>query len=251
MFKRSTNLILIAALLAGGAAWIANKWALNRNYLAGDISANESSVVVASLDIPYGQLIEEQHVKVIRISTGAIPEGAFTSSEEIVGKIASENAMRGDILRAGRFVDYLEGSTLASLIAKNKRALTVRVNDVIGVGGFLLPGNHVDLLWTRKVNKKTTTKTLITNLKILAVDQSASTNANDPVIVRAITLEVYPKQAEIIVKASNTGKIQMTLRNPEEEDVEIAEEPKKAVRRYQAAPTMTIMRGTRSTRVKQ
>jgi pilus assembly protein CpaB len=150
MFKRSTSLILVAALLAGGAAWIANKWALNRNQVELGLSANESSVVVASMDIPYGQTVEEQHVKLIRISKKAVPDGAFNHTEDIVGKVANENAMRGDILRASRFVEHFEGSTLASLIAKEKRAITVRVNDVIGVGGFLLPGNRVDVRSTKK-----------------------------------------------------------------------------------------------------
>jgi pilus assembly protein CpaB len=93
---------------------------------------------------------------------------------------------------------------------------------------------------------------LLTDIKVLAVDQTASTNANDPVIVRAVTLEVNPKQAEQVVNASNEGHIQLTLRNPNEENIAIVEEkPKPAVRRYQSTQSMAIIRGTRVTKVKK
>ncbi|MEJ2694281.1 MAG: Flp pilus assembly protein CpaB, partial [Candidatus Thiodiazotropha sp.] len=97
-----------------------------------------------------------------------------------------------------------------------KRALTVRVNDVIGVAGFLLPGNRVDVVATRRGSgkHKTVSNTIVENLKVLAVDQSVSSDKNDPVIVRAVTLEVTPKQAELIVKATTDGNLQLTLRNP-------------------------------------
>jgi pilus assembly protein CpaB len=92
----------------------------------------------------------------------------------------------------------------------------VRVNDVIGVAGFLLPSNRVDVVSTKRGsgNRNTVSKTIVENLKVLAVDQTVSSDKNDPVIVRAVTLEVTPKQAELIVKATEEGKVQLTLRNP-------------------------------------
>ena len=132
------------------------------------------------------------------------------------------------------------------MIALNMRAVTVRVDDVIGVAGFLLPGNHVDVLASRKGNsKRVTTETILKKVKVLAVDQTAGTKKNDPVVVRAVTLELTPKQAERIVKAKEEGRLQLALRNPTE-DLELPKvakvKPKK--RRYVPTSTsVTIIRG--------
>jgi pilus assembly protein CpaB len=135
------------------------------------------------------------------------------------------------------------------------RAITVRVDDVIGVGGFLLPGNTVDILASRKDNQRAVTETILKNIKVLAVDQTANANENEPVIVRAVTLEMTPAQAEVVVKARTEGTIQLTLRNPEAFEV-VEPEPEAApppVRVVAAAPrprpvsrdtTVTVIRGT-------
>ena len=87
---------------------------------------------------------------------------------------------------------------------------------MIGVAGFLLPGNRVDVVSTKRGagGRDSVSDTIVENLKVLAVDQTVSSDKNDPVIVRAVTLEVTPEQAESIVKATEEGKVQLTLRNP-------------------------------------
>lgn len=242
--QRTTSLILAAAVLAGGAAYMANKWAVNRS-IGDQVAVDETSVVVATLDIPYGQKVDEQHIKLVKMPSAIVPEGAYSTTDEIIGQVANDDALKGDILRSMRFSDHLEGTTLASLIGENKRAITVRVDDVVGVGGFLLPGNRVDVLATKREKKKYTTDTVVKNLKVLAVDQTASTNDNDPVIVRAVTLEVDPKQAETIVKARNEGTIQLALRNPHEEAVAIVKPAKKkVVRSGYTSNKIVVIRGT-------
>ena len=135
-----------------------------------------------------------------------------------------------------------EGSTLAALIPENKRAVTIRVNDVIGVAGFLLPGNKVDILSTVKYSETSaSTSTVLKDIKVLAVDQTARTKDNKPIIVRAVTLEVTPRQAEKLLTARSKGEIQLTLRNPHEEE--------KAVKRY-VAPSVTIIKGTQSSNIR-
>ena len=128
---------------------------------------------------------------------------------------------------------------------------------VVGVAGFLLPGNRVDVLASRIENstRRAITETILKNIKVLAVDQTASTDKNEPVIVRAVTLEMAPDQSEALVKAKEEGTIQLTLRNPLAKEEIIVEEPppapvarpvsRPAPRR--AAPrdtTITIIRGT-------
>jgi len=244
MFKgRTFLLIAISGLLALSAAWMANNWLEKQNQPVQQVEAEETTTVItAATNIPYSQKVQPQHLKSIEIPASLMPPGAATSNDELVGKLAQSDVVQGEILMAARFSENAEGSTLASLIEPKMRAITIRVNDVIGVAGFLLPGNRVDILHSRIIKKRAYTQTLLTDLKILAVDQTASTNDKDPVIVRAVTLEVTPDEAEVIVKARGEGPIQLSLRNPQDK-YEIAEKPKKkAVRR--ASTTVTIIRGT-------
>ena len=96
----------------------------------------------------------------------------------------------------------------ASLITPEKRAVTIRVNDVVGVAGFLLPGNFVDVISSvDSGNRQVKTTTVLENIKVLAVDQTARTDDNKPVIVRAVTLEVTPKEAEKLMTETNRGSI--------------------------------------------
>ena len=98
------------------------------------------------------------------------------------------------------------------------RAVSVRVNDVVGVAGFLLPGNHVDVVAAYRDGPDTRSETVVQNVKVLAVDQTASTDKNEPVVVRAVTLEVTPADAEKLVLAEQRGAIQLALRNPPDRD---------------------------------
>jgi pilus assembly protein CpaB len=94
------------------------------------------------------------------------------------------------------------------------RAVSVRVNDVVGVAGFLLPGNRVDIVAAYRDGQETRSETVVQNVKVLAVDQTAATDEDEPVIVRAVTLEVTPADAEKLVLAEERGAIQLALRNP-------------------------------------
>jgi pilus assembly protein CpaB len=127
------------------------------------------------------------------------------------------------------------------------RALSVRVDDVVGVAGFLLPGNYVDVVSSRRVQERALAETIVQKVKVLAVDQTTSTDKNDPIIVRAVTLEVAPAQAEKIAKAAQEGKIQLTLRNPTDEQINEEAAPPVEVKVAAAprpAPVVTIVRGT-------
>ncbi|MBN3562695.1 Flp pilus assembly protein CpaB [Aliamphritea spongicola] len=240
--SRTLWLLLFSAILAMAAVFVANNWLARQQpqVVTKTEVADTEVVMTAALEIPYGQKVENRHLKRIEMPVGLAPEGAVRNAQQIEGMVANANILPGEILMQGRFSEHLAGSTLASLIEPNMRAVTVRVNDVVGVGGFLLPGNRVDVLASRTVNKRTITNTILNDLKVLAVDQTASTNEKDPVIVRAVTLEVSPQQAEDIVKARDEGPIQLSLRNPNDRGVQ----KKPAVRRVSSSSTVTIIRGT-------
>ncbi|AZD56560.1 Flp pilus assembly protein CpaB [Pseudomonas chlororaphis] len=214
MSSRTFTLVALSVVLGLGAAWMANTWLNARLNATPD--DNQQNVVVATVEIAFGQMVEPQQVALVRMPKETVPEDAFDATEKVVGKIATFSMLRGDILRGARLAEHLGGSTLASLIEPTKRAISVRVDDVVGVGGFLLPGNRVDVLATRQTGNTgdAESKTILEDLRVLAVDQTASTDKTQPVVVRAVTLEMTPLQAEELVKGMAAGKLQLALRNP-------------------------------------
>ncbi|MDM3885004.1 Flp pilus assembly protein CpaB [Pseudomonas sp. BCRC 81390] len=261
MSARTLTLVAVSLTLGLGAAWMANNWLNGR--LKGSPDDNMKNVVVATVEIPFGQMIEAQQVTLVRMPKDTVPDDAFDSSEKVQGKIATFALLRGDVLRSARVAEHLGGSTLASLIAPDKRAISVRVDDVVGVGGFLLPGNRVDVLATRQSNgssNQAESETILQNLRVLAVDQTAGTDKTQPVVVRAVTLEMSAKEAEVLVKAQSEGKLQLALRNPLDAQkpapaIAAAEpakpappmaspQPKPVLNRSAVGGAVTIIRGT-------
>jgi pilus assembly protein CpaB len=240
-------MFLFAVAFGTVAAYIANRWIDQRMVSDTTETSNTSPVVVAALAIPFGQQIDEAYVRVIQWPRDGVPDGSFESTDEVIDKVANQRIMPGEVVFESRIVDHASGSTLSSIIAPNKRALTVRVNDVIGVAGFLLPGNHVDVIASHKHNRKdkTHTHTILRSLKVLAVDQSASADKEKPVVVRAVTLEVTPKQAERLVQATEEGSVQLALRNPNDLIVKIAPVKSKVVAKKKRDGAITIIRGTK------
>lgn len=219
MQQRTLMLFLFALLFGGLAAFVAYQRSAKS---AAEAAANSRLVVVAAFDIEYGTKIEPDMITQVAWPAASLPEDAFLQTADVVGKVASATIIKGEPITARRAVETLGGSSLASLIAPGKRAMSIRVNDIIGVAGFLLPGNRVDVLGTPQQRgfQEAETETLVENLKVLAVDQQARTNKEDPVVVRAVTVEVTPEEAEKIVQATNNGSVQLVLRNPLEEVVE-------------------------------
>lgn len=132
MSSRTFTLVTLSVVLGLGAAWMANTWLNARLNATPD--DNQQNVVVATVEIAFGQMVEPQQVALVRMPKETVPEDAFDATEKVVGKIATFSMLRGDILRGARLAEHLGGSTLASLIEPTKRAISVRVDDVVGVG---------------------------------------------------------------------------------------------------------------------
>jgi len=225
---RSISLFISAIALGLGATWYANQWLISSTAApVAEATMSTTPVVVAALEIPFGQKIEASHLKTINWPEATMPEGVFNDPDLIVGKIANTKIMQNEMVIKSRIVDKVGGSVLAAIVSPNKRAVTVRVNDVLGVAGFLLPGNRVDVLATRQENdERAETETILEDLKVLAVDQTASTEEDKPIVVRTVTVEADPKGAEQLVRASEEGSVQLVLRNPTDES-RIVKEPEK------------------------
>jgi pilus assembly protein CpaB len=218
MNSRFLTMLIIALVLAGGAALIAKRWVDSfRNTSTASSEDNLVPVYVAAANIPFATRIEQTHYKLVNWPKENVPPGAFTEEDlkadpnALIGKVAQREYYAGEALLKPNIKDHLGGSTLSALIQEGMRAISVRVDDVVGVAGFILPGNKADIIATRNGKE---TYTLLSNIKILAIDQIASPEQDKPAVVRALTLEVTPKQAETLVQAMHGGPLQFTLRNP-------------------------------------
>ncbi len=237
MFNFKAIVMFIMALVLGtSAAYMAYGWIENQAPTGEEIDPDFASVFVAAREIPYGQSLDKSHLKVVSWPREQLPKGAILASEDIEGKLINQSILPGELLMSARLSDKLPGSRLSSVVTPKKRAITVRVNDVAGVAGFLLPGNRVDVLATRMENRRAETRTLLQNIRVLAIDQKANAAKDDPIVVRAVTLEADLAEASLLASATEEGTIQLVLRNPE--DHSMIEVPRAKVEPSEPAPDM-------------
>ncbi|MGR9086423.1 MAG: Flp pilus assembly protein CpaB [Gammaproteobacteria bacterium] len=219
MNNRFIIMLIIALVLAAGAAWMAKRWVDSQTtHKADSVDGNMVNVYAAATNIPFATRIDKSQIKLMAWPKSSVPSEAFTEADiqadpnAIIGKVTQREFYADEILLKPHVKEHAGGSTLSALIKEGMRAISVRVNDVAGVAGFILPGNKADIIASR--GSQGETYTLLKNVKILAIDQTASTDQDKPTVVRALTLEVTPKQAEILVQAMQSGNLQFTLRNP-------------------------------------
>jgi pilus assembly protein CpaB len=253
MNNKIVMMLLLAVVMAGGAAFVANTWLEGKLSAGGETQTGMVSVAAAAVAISFGQKIELAHIKMVELPEKSLPPGVYTSAEEVAEMVASVSILAGELLTQGRVVEHLGGSTLSAVLEPGMRAVSVRVNEIIGVAGFLLPGNRVDVLASKSVSGKgISISTVLQDINVLAVDQTASSEKNEPVIVRSVTLEVTPQQAETLVKATLEGKVQLALRNPKDESVAVASDAPTPVTQNPAeqreqeyyTPKVTMIQGT-------
>ena len=261
MFNFKAIVMFVLALTLGSsAAYMAYGWIQQQSQVGTAESPDFVNVYAAAREIPYGQILDASYMEVTAWPRDRVPTGAILASEDINGKLVNQSILPGELLMSARISEKLPGSRLSSIVTPNKRAITVRVNDVAGVAGFLLPGNRVDVLATRLENRRGITQTLIQNVRVLAVDQKANSAKDDPIVVRAVTLEADLADASLLASATEEGTIQLVLRNPEDHskvsDLEIANEneqvttvPKLVAAKFRIREKkITIIRGTDVTR---
>lgn len=212
--RKNIWLIAVAIAFALIAATLATAWMKSRIDAVEASNKNLAVVVVAARDVPMGKRIEREDLRVVRASIEGAPGDAFRDVTEVVGQVSRSPLYAGEVLVARRFSGYAGGSALAAVLQPGMRAVTIRVDDVIGVGGFVLPENRVDVISAFEASGTPRAETIIRDVRVLAVDQRSDATADGPVVGRAVTLEVTPADAEKIAAARQRGSLQLTLRNP-------------------------------------
>lgn len=181
------------------------------------VKAEATPVMVAAMDLPWGTQIASEMIKSRSFLRESLPSGYFPTSEGLVGRILIANLKQGDPLVEHRLapVDVRTGGVSAVLPA-GKRAVAVKGDKVIGISGFINPGNRVDVLVTMQdpATKKEKTKIVLENIPVLATGTQIEHNSKgDPAPVDVYTLEVTPVESEKLALASAKGKLQFALRN--------------------------------------
>ena len=180
-----------------------------------------ADVVVASKEIARGELITPDHISVSKWPAKQVPEGAFATSEPALGKVARSAIFANDLITENKILDTKSRSILSVLIPDGRRAMTIKVNEVTGIAGFIAPGSHVDVLLTVSGNEEipASTRTVLQDVEILAIAQNIEQLDSRPTVVNTVTLNVEPPQAETLTLAANEGSLQLVLRN----DKDVAE----------------------------
>ncbi len=174
-------------------------------------------VVVATGDIQVGAKLEDRDIRMARFPQSVVPPGAFTKKSQVLGRGVVLPVNKGEFILPSKLAAANSGSGLPSLIPPGMRAVSVRVNDVVSVAGFVQPGSRVDVLATGNASNGTDrqTTTVLENVAVIAVGKSLERNANgDAQPAPVITLLVAPDDAQRLTLASQEGRIQLALRNP-------------------------------------
>jgi pilus assembly protein CpaB len=205
-------IIGVALFLALAAVLVAAKW-MNEQGAAG------TYVVVATADVAQGSRIAPASLQLAEWPSGSVPAGAFTDVKKLAGRVAHADLARGEPVLESKLAPPGTMGGLSAVVAAGKRAMTVRVNDVVGVAGFALPGNYVDILVNLQASGSdngavpAVSKIVLERILVLAVAQESAVDDTKPRVVNAVTLELSPDQVEKLDLARSIGSLSLVLRN--------------------------------------
>ena len=209
-------IMLVFALLAGIAAvGMASKWMQGQ-------AKDGNRIAVAVADVEIGARLSPELLKLVEWPPSSVPAGAFTDTAPLEGRVVKTSVTRGEPLIEGKLAPVGTKGGLSAVVSQGKRAMTVRVNDVIGVAGFALPGNYVDIMVNTQnqgqgaragEQERAISKIVLERILVLAVAQESDRDGTKPKVVSAVTLEVTPDQAEGLDLARSVGTLSLVLRN--------------------------------------
>ena len=217
--KRILMAVGVALLLAVLASLGAYKYLSGQSQIAERARLQTVGIVVAVVDIPLGSTINPNQVAVSAWPKDNYPKDVVTDLKTVVGRIALRDFVRGEPVVESKLVPLNKPSGLLSLrVPHGMRAFSVKVNEVVGVGGFIVPDTRVDVVVTTAISSSRQqdqmSKIVLENIQVLAAGQVVEQQKdNKPVTVNTVTLAVTPDDAEKLALASNDGKIQLVMRN--------------------------------------
>jgi pilus assembly protein CpaB len=214
MDKRGLIFIVVALVMASMAA--AGVYLYLKTVPGAEARAPETTpVVVASHDLTFGTTLKEEHLKVVDFPKGAIPAGSYASVDSVLQQTTKVFVVAGEPILASKLSAI--GGGLSVRVPADMRAMSLKVNEVTGVSGFVLPGDRVDVLVTidhAAGTMNAITNTILQDLEVLAAGVKTETKNNQNVTVQTVTVLVDPDGAEKLALAVDQGSVHLALRNP-------------------------------------
>lgn len=221
----STFLMVALATLFGTAAvFFANTWLASQVPQQITVPAapleEQATIVVAAKDFTFGDALQAETLKEIPWAKSSVPEGAFAKISELTvdgRRVALSSISTNEAILKWKISGAGGRASLSTTVTEGMRAVAIRVDDVVGVGGFVLPGDRVDLLYTRSANRSNenesaTNDVLVQNVRVLAIDQVVDQKNEKPAVARVVTVEVEAADAQKVALAQNTGSVMLSLR---------------------------------------
>lgn len=217
MRNRIFAVIAIAILAGGGLAY--GTYNFMQNQPVKTVTVETQPVVVAAADLSLGAELKKEDLQVASFPAGQAPEGAFAKPEDVIGRGVIVPLVKNEPILAAKLASKEAGAGLPPVIPEGMRAVSVRVNEVVGVAGYVLPGTRVDVVATASPTMNqtdTTSKVVLANVQVVTAGTRLEQDQEKgkPMQVTVVTLLVTPEQVERLALASTEGKIQLALRNP-------------------------------------
>ena len=213
-------MLVLAVVFGVAAVFLSNVWLANQEPRAAAIGPGthaENSIVVAAVPLKFGDRLTADNTREIAWTASAVPAGSFTTRDELLDpKKGDRQALTAISLNEPILNWKVTGpgqrATLSAVLDKGMSAVSIRVNDVAGVAGFVLPGDRVDILLSRQSDGQSFVDVLLQNIKVLAIDQSADDKKEDAIVAKAVTVEVSTIDAQKLTLGSNVGQLSLALR---------------------------------------
>jgi pilus assembly protein CpaB len=210
---------LVGLVVAGGSVYAARDYFESQKIAAS--TSDESAlvqVVVASRDIAFGQAIEPQMLTSMAWPREAVPPGSYFDyagllpAEGAPPRRAKRNISQGELILVSKVSDFGEKVTIVQTLGPNSRAMAISVNAETAVGGFVTPGDTVDVLLTQGGGQNLRTVTILQNIRVIGVDQQSDEQSDAPKVSRTVTVEVSPEEGQRLALAQQAGTLSLTLR---------------------------------------
>ncbi len=243
---------MVFVLLAGLAAMLASVMVYSalkrREAEVQNAMSHNVEVVVAAYDLPLGTKIDLGEVKLARWSADSLPEGAYTDPHQVIGSYVKNSLVANEpIVQAKLFTGDKTAGVMPLLIPFGMRAVSVPVDEVSDVAGFVLPHTRVDVLVATQSGEgggdKAFSKVILQNVEVLAVAQEVEQKKDEPEIVKVVTLLVTPQESERLALASHSGTLRLAMRNYNDNKIVLTSgsDVAQMLRAYSLAPDVPVM----------
>lgn len=229
MSVRNIILILVAVAITAGTGLVARSWINNQRQepvaVAPPPVVKKTFVLVADKDLPTGTFIKEnlltwQSWPDEKLHQSYVIKGK-SDLKDLVGSVVRRSISAGEPVSIGRLVKPGSRGFLAAVLRPGYRAVSLRINATSSISGLVFPGDRVDVILTHTVNAKRVSETVLTNVRVLAIDQLINDQAQAPKVGKHATFEVTPKQAEMFSVLSDMGKLSLSLRSLAKDQAEL------------------------------